>query len=183
MTPRRAAIVAIGALALAACSTPDVVPTPVPSATPSPSAAPSFAIATVVPQEELAAAGAFSNAICPVFLDILELDLRLAAMRSDGTVPEEIVTDADEVAAVIVEVRAIVVDLDRLPSWTPGSQLRLELIRAFHEIRISLDAVEAGLDGPEAAALLAGIPYIASAQMDQAMVRAASGGLDCEGFG
>jgi hypothetical protein len=52
----------------------------------------------------------------------------------------------------------------------------------MHGLRVSLAGIADGLETPDAATLLVALPYIATERMDQAMVRAATGGLDCEGF-
>jgi hypothetical protein len=165
------------ALGVAACSTTDPLPTPepLPSSTPAP-------IATVVPAADLGAAAAYSEAICPIFLSILDVEPALAAMRADGLEPAEILTDAETVIEVTGAIAVITRDLDRLPAWEPGRLLELELITAMHGLRVSLAGIADGLEAPDAATLLAALPYIASDRMDQAMVRAATGGLDCEGF-
>jgi hypothetical protein len=165
------------ALGVAACSTPDASPTPEPltSSTPTP-------IATVVPAADLGAAAAYSEAICPIFLSILDVEPALAAMRADGLEPAEILTDAETVIEVTGAIAVITRDLDRLPAWEPGRLLELELITAMHGLRVSLAGIADGLEAPDAADLLAALPYIASDRMDQAMVRAATAGLDCEGF-
>lgn len=103
-------------------------------------------------------------------------------MRADGAEPAEVVTDAAELAAVTSVVGTIIADLDRVPNWGPGSRLQVELMTSFHEIRVALAAVDDGLEGPDAADRLAGIPYIATDRMDQAMVQASTAGLDCDGF-
>lgn len=165
------------ALGVAACSATDVPATPdsQPSSTPA-------AIATVVPAADLGSAAAYSQAICPIFLSILEVEPALAAMRADGLEPAEILTDAEAVGEVTGAIAVITQDLDRLPAWEPGRQLQLELITAMHGLRVSLAGIADGLDAPDIAALLAALPYIASDRMDQAMVQAATAGLDCEGF-
>jgi len=165
------------ALGVAACSTPDASPTPepLPSSTPA-------AIATVVPAADLAVAAAYSEAICPIFLSILEIEPALAAIRADGLEPAEILTDAETVVEVTGAIAVITQDLGRLPAWEPGRPLQLELITAMHGLRVSLAGIADGLETPDAATLLAALPYIATERMDQAMVRAATGGLDCEGF-
>jgi hypothetical protein len=165
------------AFGVAACSTPDASPTPepLPSSTPA-------AIATVVPAADLAGASAYSEAICPIFLSILEVEPALAAIRADGLEPAEILTDAEAVVEVTGAIAVITQDLDRLPAWEPGRPLQLELITAMHGLRVSLAGIADGLETPDAATLLAALPYIATERMDQAMVRAATGGLDCEGF-
>ena len=176
MRVRAAWFVAV-ALGVAACSTTDVPATPesLPSSTPAP-------IATVVPAADLGAAAAYSDAICPIFLNILDLEPALAAMRADGLEPAEILTDAEAVGDVTGDIAVITRDLDRLPAWEPGRLLQLELITAMHGLRVSLAGIADGLDAPDAAALLAALPYIASDRMDQAMVQAATAGLDCEDF-
>lgn len=168
---------AVVALGVAACSTPDVPRTPDASPTHAPAA-----IATVVPAADLGSAAAYSEAICPIFLSILEVEPSLAAMRADGEEPAEILTDPETVGEVTGAIAVITRDLDRLPAWEPGRSLQLELITAMHGLRVSLAGIADGLDAPDAAALLAALPYIASDRMDQAMVQAATAGLDCEGF-
>jgi len=165
------------ALGVAACSTTDVPATPesLPSSTPA-------QIATVVPAADLGAAAAYSDAICPIFLIILDLEPALAAMRADGLEPAEILTDAEAVGDVTGAIAVSTRGLDRLPAWEPGRLLQLELITAMHGLRVSLAGIADGLDAPDAAALLAALPYIASDRMDQAMVQAATAGLDCEDF-
>jgi hypothetical protein len=184
---RSVAVIGVLALVLAACGgqTPDVTsPTPVVSevAPETQEVAPERAAPPTPDATRFAVRAAYIEAMCPIFLDILVLDPRLAAMRADGAVPTEILTDATEVEAVTDDLRAVLNDLNTVPNWTPGQLLRHELIGALHEIRVALAGVADEIDGPNAAERLAGLPYIASRQMDQAMIQAAGAGLSCDGY-
>lgn len=173
-------VVAGLALLLAACATSE------PPVTPSPSPPVASVAPTHAPSPDLAAGAAardaYIGAICPIFLHILAVDPRLASMRADGDDPTEVLTERTELAAVTVEVTVIINDLGRLPRWTAGAALQRELMTALHGVRVGLARVEQELDGPGAAAALREIPYLASARMDQAMLQAATAGLNCDGF-
>jgi hypothetical protein len=184
---RSVAVIGVLALVLAACGgqTPDVAsPTPVVSevAPETQETAPERTAPPTPDAARFAVRAAYIDAMCPIFLDILVLDPRLAAMRADGAVPTEILTDATEVEAVTDDLRAVLNDLNTVPNWTPGQLLRHELIGALHDIRVALAGVADEIDGPNAAERLASLPYIASRQMDQAMIQAASAGLSCDGY-
>lgn len=183
---RSVAVIGVLVLALAACGdqATEVDPSPAPVATDSPRAAepPPPAASPTPDAGRFEVRAAYIDSMCPIFLDILVLDPRLAAMRADGATPAEILTDAAEVAAVTADLRAVLNDLNTVPDWTPGQLLRHELIGALHAIRVGLAGVADDLEGPHAAERLIGIPHIASRQMDQAMIQAASAGLSCDGY-
>jgi hypothetical protein len=186
---RSVAVIGVLALVLAACGaqTPDVAsPTPVVNGvapeTQENAPEPTRTAPPTPDAARFAVRAAYIDAMCPIFLDILVLDPRLAAMRADGAAPTEILTDATEVEAVTADLRGVLNDLNTVPNWTPGQLLRHELIGALHNIRVALVGVADEIDGPDAADRLAGIPYIASRQMDQAMIQAASAGLSCDGY-
>lgn len=158
-------------------------PTPAPSATPGvPSPAPTTA-ATPDVARGVAARDAYIDAICPLFLDILALDPRLAALRSEGDAEGDIPGQLDEIEAVAAELRIVARGLDAVPDWAAGRLLRLELIGALHEIRSALLRVARDPERHDAAAQLAEIPYISRPAIDTGMVEAADAGLSCDDFG
>lgn len=158
-------------------------PTPAPSTTP-PLASPApTTAATPDVARGVAARDAYINAICPVFLDILSLDPRLAALRSEGGADGDVPGQLDEIEAVAAELRIVVSDLDAVPDWAAGRLLRFELIGALHEIRSALLRVARDPERHDAAAQLAAIPYISRPAIDTGMGQAADAGLSCDDFG
>jgi hypothetical protein len=141
-----------------------------PTATP-PTAAPSADAAV--------ARDAYSAAICPVFTSILELDPRLAAMRRAGTQGGDMSSHATEIAAVSDELLVLLEDLEAVPEWSSGADLRYHLITALHGIRARLLRVSDDLPASGTADDLANLPFIASDAMDLAMQDAVEGGLAC----
>lgn len=183
MTPA----LAVGfALVLAACGqaepspTPEAVPPSAPAATAE--ADPATPPPTPDPAHGVGRRTAYIDAICPVFLDILELDPRLAALRSEGADEGDVPAQADEIGAVEAELRIVLNDLNAVPDWAPGRMLRSELSGALHEIRSSLLRVARDVEAEDAATQLAGVPYINRPTIDSGMQQAANAGLSCEGF-
>lgn len=181
------AVLVIAALALSACGGVSTTH-PAPSRSVTSSADATAAVPTPAPRvtpDPVISAGSredYIEAICPIFLTILVLDPRLADLRAAGTDGGNILSHATEIDSVAAELRTVINDLDGVPHWTPGSQLRTQLVLALHEMRSALLLVAQGLDHRDAAERLAGVPYIARPTVDEGMARAASAGLDCSGF-
>lgn len=181
----RTAVVLVAIMGVLAACGGDVQPStsePSVAQASSPATPPPTPVATPDPAAGVGALARYTDAMCPIFLDLLLLDPRLASMRADGSAPEETLTDADELAEVTGALSGIIADLGRVPRWTPGDLLQLELLTSLHGIRVALAGVEEELGGQGAAESLAGIPLISSQRMDLAMQRAAGAGLDCGGF-
>jgi len=128
---------------------------------------------------EAARAGAYSAAICPVFDAIVELDPRLAALRSAGAnrVPEGV---ADEVDALIDRLGRLLEDLEAVPDWDAGANLRYQVESALHAIRARLLLIADDPTSNESLDDLAALPYIASDAMDLAFNQAFLAGYTCE---
>lgn len=159
----------LAAVLMVACGA-QVAPTPIPSA-PVPAAAP------VIDAE---ARNAFNAAICPVFTGILEIDPRLAAMRGAGAQGGDMSPHATEIGAVESELGLLLDDLEAVPEWSSGANLRHQLITALHGIRARLLSVGGDPGAHTAAEGLANLPFIATEQMDLAMQGAVQSGLTCE---
>jgi hypothetical protein len=175
------------ALVLAACgqAAPSVTPaaTAEPTAASTPSAAPPATRApTPDPAQGVGRRTAYIDAICPLFLDILELDPRLAALRSEGADGGDVPAQVDEIGAVEAELRTVINELDDVPDWAPGRLLRWELSGALHEIRSALLRVARDVEARDAATQLADVPYISRPTLDSGMQQAANAGLSCDGF-
>ncbi len=171
--PRFMAPVAVSlVLLLAACGTQT---TPTPSVTPTtpPSALPS---ATADPAE----LSAYSEAICPIFEEILELDPRITALRELGGAGGDVSTQAEEIEAVVDGLLVVLDHLEDVPDWDSGQRLTFELITSLHKVRTALLGVAEDPAAPDAAEGLAAIPYLATEGMDIGMGEAARNGLRCE---
>lgn len=148
--------------------------------TPSPSASPATARPSAAPSGDPEARAAYGAAICPIFLSILEIDPRLAAMRAVGEEEGDIAAQSAELDALIGELLDILTRLEEVPAWDPGNRLRVELITALHAIRTELIAVADDPEARTAAAALAATPFVATDAMDRAMASAAGAGLSCD---
>ncbi len=188
---RTPALVAVVALVLAACgqAAPSVTPEATSSSAEAPTviAEPTAADPATPPPTPDAAQGvgrrtAYIDAICPLFLDILQLDPRLAALRSEGADDGDVPAQAEEIGAVEAELRTVINDLNEVPDWAPGRMLRSELSGALHEIRSALLRVARDVEARDAAMQLADVPYVSRPTVDSGMQQAASAGLSCEGF-
>jgi hypothetical protein len=144
------------------------------TATPSPSA-----VARTPVPDTPATRDAFATAICPIFLAILEVDPRLAAMRAAGAAGGDMTVHQAELETLAEELLVILGDLEAVPDWGPGQRAQIELITALHRIRTEIVVVVEDLTASGAAETIAAIPFIASDAMDRAMASAASGGLTC----
>ena len=151
-------------LLLAACAA-DVAPTPS-------AVAP---VASADPQ----ARDAFNAAICPIFTAILAVEPQLAGLREAGASGDAGEQDG-AIAAASADLRSLLSDLEAVPTWSEGADLRFQLITRLHAIRAQLLSVDE--PGTSAGAeTLAGLPLISSEAMDRAMQQAVRGGLTCEG--
>jgi len=149
---------------LAACAA-DVAPTP-------------SAVAPVVSSDP-AARDAFNAAICPIFAGILAVEPQLAGLRDAGASGDAGKQDG-AIAMASADLRTLLTDLEAVPAWTEGADLRFQLITQLHAIRAQLVSVDE--PGTNAGAeTLAGLPFISSEAMDRAMQQAVQGGLTCEG--
>jgi hypothetical protein len=161
-------------VALTACGT-DVAPSataPMPTvAPPTPSVAPS-------PRGPLAR-DAYRAAICPVLLTILDVDPRLSALRTAGSEGGDVSAHADEIDEVNAELLGALTDLEGVPNWGPGQQLRFHLIQSLHAIRTQLLVVARDPEADTAAAALAAVPFGANQSVEDAMALAVTNGLQC----
>jgi hypothetical protein len=177
--PRRIAAPAVALLAilLAACGSPAA-----PSANPStaqqpPNASPS---ASIESEADLAARLSFSAAICPIFSGLLDLDPRLQAIREAGAAGGDVTPQAQEIGEVGDVLLGLLEDLDAVPDWQAGANLRYHLTTALHGIRAQLLHVGENPAAGSAAEELANLPFIATDAMDLAVQDAVDGGLSCE---
>lgn len=122
---------------------------------------------------------AYSAAMCPVFTGILELDPRLAAMREAGAGGGDVSGHAAEMDAINAELLRLLTELEAVPEWSPGVDLRHQLIGALHGIRARLLRVADDPGAGTAADGLAALPFIASDAMDLAIQDAVQAGLTC----
>lgn len=123
---------------------------------------------------------AYSTAICPIFTGILELDPRLAAMREAGAAGGDISQHGAEIDALGGKLLLLLEELEALPEWSEGANLRHQLITALHGIRAQLLHIGGDPAAAGAADDLANLAFIASDAMDLAMAQAQRGGLTCE---
>jgi hypothetical protein len=128
---------------------------------------------------EAARVAAYNAAICPVFDAMLELDPRLAALRSAGANRLADGVDADDVGAVIADLGGLLDDLDAVPDWEAGRNLRYQVLTALHAIRARLLQVAGDPTTNESLDHLAELPYIASEAMDLAYDQAFQAGHTC----
>jgi hypothetical protein len=125
---------------------------------------------------------AYEVAMCPLLMAVLDLDPRLAALRDAGTAGDVDPVDG-ELAAVAASILGILDGLEAVPDWTPGSELRFNLITSLHAIRTSIVSASEQPGTAASEELLADLPFLATEAMDRSMQRAVEGGLDCQGIG
>ena len=87
---------------------------------------------------------------------------------------------ADELEEVGDLLLGLLEDLDAVPDWQAGANLRYHLTTALHGIRAQLLHVGENPAAGSAADELANLPFIASDAMDRAVQSAVEGGLTCE---
>lgn len=169
-TPARLLLGAILLATLAACGA---------SATPSPT--PVAATPTLAPAatDDPAARQAYADALCPILLRVVELDPRLADMRSAGAAGGDMTVNEARLTSLAEDLRVVLTDLDAVPAWNPGQRLRFELLTALHAIRAHILVVSDDLADAGAAEAMAAIPFVASTAMDRAFASAAEQGLTC----
>ncbi len=153
-----------------------------PTSDPAPASQPASAApaASAESEADVAARMSYSAAICPIFSGILELDPRLAAIREAGAAGGDMTPQAAELGAVGEILRGLLDDLDAVPEWQAGANLRYHLTMALHGIRAQLLHVGNDPAARSAADDLANLPFIASDAMDRAVQTAVEGGLTCE---
>ncbi|HEX5039863.1 MAG TPA: hypothetical protein VFW95_07000 [Candidatus Limnocylindria bacterium] len=137
------------------------------------------ASATPDASAEAARVAAFDAAICPIFDDMLVLDPRIEALRSAGASGAAESVDPEEVDGVIAELGRLLDDLDAVPDWDAGRDLRYQVITALHGIRARLLLIADDPASDESLADLAQIPYIATEAMDLAFNQAFQAGHNC----
>lgn len=182
--PRLRVGVILLALALAACGG-EPAPTSTPGSASATAPAASIAAASGAAGASAApsidqAANDYSVAMCPIFDDLVRIDPRLAALRQLGAEGGDVADSADELNAMTEELGATLDDLEAVPEWSEGAELRFLLISALHAIRAHLAQVAEDPGAAGAADSLAETPFVASAQMDRAMGAAVAAGLTCE---
>ena len=131
-------------------------------------------------EADLAARISYSAAMCPIFSGILELDPRLQAMRDAGAAGGDMTPRAEELAQVGDLLLALLEDLEPVPDWQAGANLRYQLTSALHGIRAQLLHVGENPAARAAADELANLPFIATDAMDRAVQNAVEAGLTCE---
>jgi hypothetical protein len=145
-----------------------------------PSAATATPNASAAAAADAAARDAYNAAICPVFDAILILDPRLLALRGTGAGSDPAAIDAEEVDAVIAELGTALTDLDAVPDWEAGRNLRYQLVTALHAIRARLLQVARDPTARGSLDHLAELPFIASVAMDRAYGQAVRAGHTCQ---
>ena len=123
---------------------------------------------------------AYNAAICPVFDAIIEIDPRLAALRSAGANGAAEGVDPQDVDDLIADLGGMLEDLEAVPDWNAGRNLRYQVLTALHGIRARLLQVADDPTTNESLAVLAELPYIASHAMDLAYNEAFQAGHTCE---
>jgi hypothetical protein len=145
-----------------------------------PSLAPSGVAAPSLDGFDVAARAAYQEAMCPIFNAILAIDPRLKDLRQAGATGGDVSGQAGEVDAVIGDLLITLDDLDDVPEWSFGDELRISLVNALHAIQTHLLGVADDPAGATAAETLAATPFIATEAMDRSMARAVEAGLSCE---
>jgi hypothetical protein len=118
---------------------------------------------------------AYTTAICPILVDITELDPRLVALRSAGDAGGDVRALEGEAGDVASALNVLLTDLDAVPEWAAGDNLRFQLTTALHGIRARILAIDFG--SPAAAEDLAELPFVASEAVDRAMAQAVASGF------
>ena len=129
---------------------------------------------------EAAKLAAYNAAICPVFDAMLELDPRLAALRSAGANRVAEGVAPGEVDDVIAELGGLLDDLEAVPDWDAGRSLQYQVLTALHGIRARLLQVANDPTSNASLAQLGDLPCIASEAMDLAYNQAFEAGHRCE---
>lgn len=124
----------------------------------------------------------FTESVCPTLLTILELDPRVAELRTAGQADDDVSSLGPEIESVAGELRMVVSRLRAAPRWAPGELLRQELIAALSEIRWALVLVAQQIDHDDASDHLAQLPFIGRPDLDRGMAQAAVAGLNCSAF-
>lgn len=150
-------------------------------ALPSPTASSGDPVATPAASVDIAARDAYNAAICPIFTGILEIEPRLTALRRAGAAGGDMSGHATEIDAASAGLKVLLDDLEAVPEWSEGANLRFLLITALHAIRSRVLSIGEDPGAGTAAEALASLPFISSDAMDVAMQTAVSGGLNCEG--
>ena len=149
-------------------------------AQPSPTASPAGPVVTPAASVDVAARDAYSAAICPIFTGILDIEPRLTNLRGVGAAGGDMSGHAAEIDAASDDLKVLLDDLEAVPEWSAGANLRFLLITALHAIRARMLSVGQDPAAGTAAEALASLPFISSEPMDVAMQVAVSGGLSCE---
>ena len=136
--------------------------------------------ASVESEADMAARLSFSAAICPIFSGIVELDPRLQAIREAGAAGGDMTPQAQELVDVGEALLVLLEDLEAVPDWQAGANLRYHLTTALHAIRAQLLHVGENPAAGSAAEELANLPFLATNAMDIAVQDAVDGGLTCE---
>lgn len=136
--------------------------------------------ASVESEADMAARLSFSAAICPIFSGIVELDPRLQAIREAGAAGGDMTPQAQELVDVGEALLVLLEDLEAVPEWQAGANLRYHLTTALHGIRAQLLHVGEDPAAGSAAEELANLPFLATDAMDIAVQDAVDGGLTCE---
>ncbi|HUF07664.1 MAG TPA: hypothetical protein VMP86_09850 [Candidatus Binatia bacterium] len=148
-------------------------------AEPAPTASPAGPFATPAAGVDIAARDAYNAAICPIFTGILDVEPRLTALRGAGAAGGDRSGHAAEIDAASDDLNVLLDDLEAVPEWSAGANLRFLLITALHAIRARILSVGEDPGAGTAAEALASLPF-SSEPMDVAMQSAVSGGLSCE---
>lgn len=148
-------------------------------AQPAPTASPAGPVATPATSVDIAARDAYSAAICPIITGILDVEPRLTALRGAGAAGGDMSGHAAEIDAASDDLKVLLNDLEAVPEWSAGANLRFLLITALHAIRARILSVGEDPGAGTAAEALASLPF-SSEPMDVAMQSAVSGGLSCE---
>ena len=175
MTPRTcftAPLIALVAVALAACGA-----SPAPSGSTGAAATEPSASSSATPDP--AALAAYSEALCAIFPAILSLDPRIAHVRDVAGAGGDMTSQADEMTALTEAMLPVLEDLEAVPDWEPGRSLRHQLIVALHSIRTTFLLVAGDPSARAAAQTIVDMPFIATDALDRATSTATQGGLTC----
>lgn len=136
------------------------------------------ASATPVADSELLAE--YIAVICPVFDALVVVDPRINELRAVAADGGDMLGEQEAIASLGDDLLVLLNQLESLPAWEPGAGLRFELMSSLHGIRARLLDVDRDPGAADAAALIVGMPFIATEALDRAMGTASRGGLVCE---
>lgn len=136
--------------------------------------------ASATPSSDSPLLAEYTAVICPVFDALVVFDPRLNDLRAVATEGGDMSAEQDEIVSLSDGLLVLLNELESLPDWEPGAALRFQLMDSLHGIRARLLDVDRDPAAADAAALIEGMPFIATEALDRAMGAASRGGLACE---